>query len=62
MDSPLNLRGTLRDMNVSDSLTVPLERLGVVRTTCAALGLELDRKYSASADRQARTITVTRVS
>lgn len=52
---------TLRDMELGDAATFPIERTSYLRSLCATFGVEWNRKFSTKTDRIERTITVTRV-
>ena len=54
------LRPNLAKMEVGDVITYPLSRVSVLRTSCANLGLELDRTFKTRSDKKKRIVTVTR--
>lgn len=61
-ETPLLTR--VREMNVGDKITVPIEAYGhnTVRRYACDWGLYLGRKYSTHVDRINRTYTITRLS
>lgn len=58
---PSKVRPALREMEVGDSLTFPIEGLKSVRAQASELGVVLCRRYATATDRETRTIKVTRV-
>lgn len=52
----------MKAMKPGDTLYWPLERECVVRSKATQLGRIYERVYSASSDRDTRTISVTRIS
>ena len=51
----------LREMEVGDILTFPAEKRGSVKAMCSEFGFEWNKVFRTSINRQARTISVTRV-
>ena len=56
------VKDQIKQMEVGQTLSYPIERLTVVRTYACELGMILDRKYKTETDRDNRTINVTRES
>lgn len=56
-----SLLGEVQKLNVGETLTVPVERLSYLKQICTTFGLQWDRKYTTSINREARTITATRL-
>lgn len=59
-DGKTPIRAAIREMSVGDTIHFPIARLSVVRVTAWTLGLELERKYTARANKDAMTIDVVR--
>lgn len=53
---------TLREMEVGDSATFPIERTSYISSVCVRFGLQWGKKFKTSTNRETRTITVTRAS
>lgn len=49
-------------LRVGESVTYPVERANTVKVTCSSYGLSWHKRFKTNIDREARTITVTRVS
>lgn len=49
-------------LRVGESVTYPVERANSVKVTCSSYGLSWKKRFKTNIDREARTITVTRVS
>ena len=49
-------------LRVGESVTYPVERANSVKVTCSSYGLSWGKRFKTNIDREARTITVTRVS
>lgn len=56
-----SVRGQLHALKVGESAVFEASRTSYIRSNCTNFGFEWDRKFSTSTDREARTITVTRV-
>lgn len=56
-----SLLGCLKQLKVGETLTVPVERISYLRAICTNFGVEWDRKFTTSINREARTITATRL-
>lgn len=55
-----SLLGQLRNLAVGEHLTVPASRMAYVRSCCVSFGMQWDREFRTSVNREARTITATR--
>ena len=55
------LVATIGGLRVGESVTYPLERAHTVKTSCSSYGMLWNKKFKTKIDREARTITVTRV-
>lgn len=55
------LLGQLRDLEVGEELTVPVSRSSYLKSICVSFGLQWDKKFSTSTNREQRTITATRI-
>ena len=51
----------LRELEIGESVTYPVERTSYLRSVSVSRGLEWGRKYKTSTNREKQTITVTRV-
>ena len=49
-------------LRVGESVTYPVERANSVKVTCSTYGLNWRKRFKTKVDKEARTITVTRVS
>ena len=56
-----NLLGQLRSLGVGEELTVPVSRASYLKSICWSFGLQWDKRFSTSTNREQRTITATRV-
>ena len=56
-----DLKNEIREMAVGQRLSFPLDRLAVVRTYASEIGLVMNRRYKTFADRDTRSVVVTRV-
>lgn len=54
------VRPAITAMEVGETLSFPAIRLRVVQVQCSSLGFELDRRYRTRANRENRTVEVTR--
>lgn len=57
----IKVRPALTEMEVGDNMTFPIEQMKSVRAQASELGLILNRRYQTRADREQRTLTVTRI-
>ena len=56
-----NLLGQLRCLAVGETLTVPVSRASYLKTICVSFGLQWNKKFSTTTNREERTITATRL-
>lgn len=56
-----SLLGQLSDLAVGEELTVPVSRSSYLKSICVSFGLQWDKKFSTSTNREQRTITATRI-
>lgn len=56
-----SLLGQLSDLAVGEELTVPVSRSSYFKSICVSFGLQWDKKFSTSTNREQRTITATRI-
>ncbi len=59
---PESLLGQLNSLEVGEQFTVPVSRCSYLRSICTTFGLEWGKKFTTSTNREARTITATRIS
>lgn len=57
-----SVRLQLKEMEIGDQIAFPLDKYSSIKSATSAYGLEWNRKYSTSSDRESRTVTVTRES
>lgn len=57
-----SLLGQLSNLAVGEELTVPVSRSCYLKSICVSFGLQWDKKFSTSTNREQRTITATRIS
>lgn len=57
-----SLLGQLSNLAVGEELTVPVSRSSYLKSICVSFGLQWDKKFSTSTNREERTITATRIS
>lgn len=57
-----SLLGQLSDLAVGEELTVPVSRSSYLKSICVSFGLQWDKKFTTSTNREERTITATRIS
>lgn len=50
----------LRDLEVGESHTYPIEKMSSLKTMCTNFGAQWNKTFSTKTDRPNRTITVTR--
>lgn len=58
----INLRGRMLDMVPGEQLEVRDFSYTTIRSYCSDLGWAYDRKYSSRRNREAKSVTITRVS
>jgi len=51
----------IQSLEIGEQVQYPIEKLFSVRTLACTKGLELNRKYKTTVDRQKKVITVTRI-
>lgn len=58
-----SLRKKVIEMQVGESIVIPVAEYGftTIRSYASELGFQLERKYTARRDREARVYTITRV-
>ncbi|CDA43729.1 uncharacterized protein BN693_01431 [Prevotella sp. CAG:5226] len=56
------LLGQLRDLEVGEALTVSVSRSSYLKSICTSFGLQWDKKFTTTTNREQRTITATRIS
>ena len=59
-DTEKPMLAVLRDLEVGEHHSYPLERMSSLKTMCTNFGAQWDKTFSSKTDREARTITVTR--
>ena len=57
-----SLLGQLSNLAVGEKLTVSVSRSSYLKSICVSFGLQWDKKFSTSTNREERTITATRIS
>lgn len=57
-----SLLGQLRLLEVGETLTVPVSRSSYLKSICTSFGLQWDKKFSTSTNREERTVTAKRIS
>ena len=62
MEEKIRIRPTIRSLAVNEKAVFPLEKLNCVRSNAGEIALIHERKFTTKTDREARTITITRVS
>ena len=53
--------GNFPTFAVGEELTVPVSRSSYLKSICVSFGLQWDKKFSTSTNREQRTITATRI-
>lgn len=56
-----SLLGQLSNLAVGEKLTVPVSRSSYLKSICVSFGLQWDKKFSTSTNREQRTITAIRI-
>lgn len=57
-----SLLGQLNALEVGEELTVPVSRSSYLKSICTSFGLQWDKKFTTTTNREQRTITATRIS
>lgn len=57
-----SLLGQLNALEVGEKLTVSVSRSSYLRSICVSFGLQWDRKFITTTNREQRTITAIRIS
>lgn len=57
----MNIRTIIRTMQIGDVRVFPIKKFRIVRVYASELGLDTELKYQTRTNRDARTITVTRL-
>lgn len=57
-----SLLGQLNALEVGEELTVSVSRSSYLKSICVSFGLQWDKKFATSTNREQRTITATRIS
>lgn len=60
-DDKKPLRPVLRTMGVGEKKAYPLHRASAVYSVIYSVSVQYDRKFTTRTDRQAKTITITRI-
>lgn len=60
-DAEKPMLAVLRDLEVEESHSYPLERMSSLKTMCTNFGAQWNKKFSTKIDREKRIITVTRM-
>ena len=58
----VDVKNQIRQMEIGDEISFPIERLEVVRVYACSVGLVMGRNYKTRTDRENMTITVVRES
>lgn len=56
-----SMASLIRGLGIAESCVFPVERMAVVRVRCSEEAIKWRRRYKTGINREARTITVTRV-
>lgn len=56
-----SLRGSIVRLQPGEELIVSTEKIESVRSICSTLGLSKQRKYKTQTDREAKSVTITRI-
>ncbi len=56
-----SLRGSIVRLQPGEELIVSTDKVESVRSICSTLGLSLQRKYKTQTDREAMSVTITRI-
>lgn len=57
-----SLLGQLNALEVGEALTVSVSRSNYLKSICTSFGLQWDKKFTTTTNREQRTITATRIS
>lgn len=57
-----SLLGQLNALEVGEELTVSVSRSSYLKSICASFGLQWNKKFTTTTNREQRTITATRIS
>lgn len=57
-----SLLGQLNALEVGEALTVSVSRSSYLKSICTSFGLQWDKKFTTTTNREQRTITATRIS
>lgn len=57
-----SLLGQLSNLAVGKELTVPVSRSSYLKSICVSFGLQWDKKFTTTTNREQRTITAKRIS
>lgn len=57
-----SLLGQLNSLEVGEELTVSVSRSSYLKSICTSFGLQWDKKFTTTTNREQRTITATRIS
>lgn len=56
-----SLRGSIVRLQPGEELMVSTDKVESVRSICSTLGLSMQRKYRTQTDREAKSVTITRI-
>ena len=56
-----SLRGSIVRLLPGEELIVSTDKVESVRSICSTLGLSMQRKYRTQTDREAKSVTITRI-
>lgn len=56
-----SLLGQLNSLEVGEALTVSVSRSSYLKSICTSFGLQWDKKFTTTTNREQRTITATRI-
>lgn len=56
-----SLRGSIVRLLPGEELIVSTDKVESVRSLCSTLGLSMQRKYRTQTDREAKSVTITRI-
>lgn len=54
-------RGKILDLEVGEEIAFPMTELQTIRTECYRSGLQYGKEFTTKTNREARTVTVTRI-
>lgn len=61
MQKETSLLGELKGLQPGQAAVFPISRLAYVRAACCAIGTQWECKYRTHLDREAKTVTATRI-